>query len=174
MAVALNLTIPLKQDRESQERLRHVVASFAESFQKTVDDALASSQRVHFARLVVIPTALDEHGRWPEEGPARYLQVLTEFDGDPRAYTEFFRQELEPVFKAIFSLAEGAPPWEELNTPDRFYEYTHDLNLKSLGTSTVGDEGGYLFSASGHRTVRELVPPARLTGADHLGTASRS
>lgn len=111
MALALNLTIPLKQDAQSQERLRQLRASFSESYQTTIDKALADSKRVHFARIVVIPAALDEHDRWPDpdETPGRYLQVLTEFDGDPVEYTLFFLRTLGPVFKEIFTLAEGAP-----------------------------------------------------------------
>jgi hypothetical protein len=143
MAAALNLTVPLKQDDQTQENLRHLVASFAESVQPVIDAALARSQIVHFARILVIDN--------------KYLQVFTEFDGDPTDYTDFFRKELGPVFKAIFALAEGAPPWEELDNRDAFYKYTHNLNVTALGTSTVGNEGhGYLFSAIGDKTVREL------------------
>ena len=143
MAVALNLTAPLKQDPETQERLRHLAETFAERVQPAMEAALAKSEVVHFARVVVID--------------GKYIQVLTEFDGDPMQYTEFFRRELGPIFEAIFSMVEGAPPWEELNEPNRFFEYTHDLNLKSLGRATAGDEGrGYLFSALGDMTVREI------------------
>jgi hypothetical protein len=143
VATALNFTVPLKQDPQSQERLEQLMASFAESIQPAVDAALSRSEIVHFARVLVI-----DH---------KYLQVLTEFDGGPMDYTEFFRRELGPVFQAIFSLAEGAPAWDDLNNPNSFYEYTSNLNLHSLGSATVGNEGrGYLFSAIGDRTVREL------------------
>ena len=143
MTIALNFTVPLKQDPQSQESLKHLVASFAQSVQPQIDAALSRSQIVHFARILVIDN--------------KYLQVLTEFDGDPTDYTEFFRKELGSIFRAIFALAEGAPPWEELNNRDAFYKYTHGLNLPALGTSTVCNEGrGYLFSAVGDKTVREL------------------
>jgi hypothetical protein len=143
VAIALNFTVPLKQDPQSQESLTHLVASFAQDVQPALDAALSRSHIVHFARILVIDN--------------KYLQVLTEFDGDPMDYTEFFRKQLGPVFQAIFALAEGAPPWDELNNPNSFYEYTRTLNLRSLGTSTVGNEGrGYLFSAVGDTTVREL------------------
>jgi hypothetical protein len=147
MAIALNLTVPLKQDPQSQEALKQLAAAFSDTIQGAIDKALAASQIVHFCRVVVI----EENQR------GRYIQVLTEFDGDPMAYTEFFRIQLGMVFKGIFALAEGAPPWEELDSREAFFEYTHDLNLKSLGTSTdPNDDRGYLFSAVGDKTVREL------------------
>ncbi|MGH3933400.1 MAG: hypothetical protein ACRDS1_00205 [Pseudonocardiaceae bacterium] len=143
MTIALNFTVPLKQDPQSQEGLKHMAASFAQSVQPMIDDALSRSQIVHFARVLVIDS--------------KYLQVITEFDGDPNDYTEFFRRELGPVFQAIFALAEGAPPWEELDNRDAFFKYTHGLNIISLGTSTDCNEGrGYLFSAVGDKSVREL------------------
>jgi hypothetical protein len=143
MAIALNLTAPLKQDPETQDRLQQLAGAFAESVQPALEAALAKSEVVHFARVLVIDD--------------KYLQVLTEFDGDPMGYTEFFRKELGPVFQQIFSLVEGAPPWEELNDPNTFFEYTRKLNLTSLGRSTGSDQDrGYLFSAFGDTTVREI------------------
>lgn len=143
MAIALNFTAPLKQDDDTQSRLKHLADVFAHEIQPALDAALAKSEIVHFARVLVID--------------GKYLQVLTEFDGDPQAYTEFFRKELGPVFQLIFSLVDGAPPWDELNNPNDFYEYTSGLNLKSLGTSTsAGEDRGYLFSSIGDMTVREI------------------
>ncbi|SBW22929.1 hypothetical protein FDG2_3321 [Candidatus Protofrankia californiensis] len=143
MAIALNLTAPLKQDPESQQRLQQIAATFADGVQPVIDAALAKSETVHFARVLVIDN--------------KYIQVLTEFDGDTMAYTEFFRKNLGPVFETIFSLVESAPSWAELNNPDAFFKFTHELNLKALGRSTVGNEGrGYLFSAIGDTTVREI------------------
>jgi hypothetical protein len=144
MVFALNLTAPLKQDATSQERLERLVMGFTDELQPLIQAVLARSGIVHFARLLVI-------------GEGKYLQVITEFDGAPFDYAEFFRTELGPVFEVIFSLVEGAPPWEELNAPGAFAEFTHSLNVKALGTSTIGTEGrGYLFSAFGDATVREL------------------
>jgi len=54
MATALNFTVPLKQDPQSQESLGHLVTSFAQEVQPAIDAALARSQIVHFARIVVI------------------------------------------------------------------------------------------------------------------------
>jgi hypothetical protein len=143
MPTALNMTAPLKQDPASQQRLQQLAAVFVEQVQPKMDAVLAKSQIVHFARVLVIDD--------------KYIQVITEFDGSPEEYTEFFRKQLPSVFEAIFSLVEGAPPWEELNNPNTFHEFTHGLNVKSLGTSTDGNEGhGYMFSAFGDTTVREI------------------
>jgi hypothetical protein len=143
MANALNLTIPLKQDPQTQESLKKLVASFAQRVQPAIDAVLSRSEIVHFARILVIDD--------------KYLQVITEFDGDPVAYAEFFRKELGWVFEQIFSLAEGAPSWGELNNPGTFSEYARRHDVPALGTSTVGgDDRGYLFSAIGDKTVREL------------------
>jgi hypothetical protein len=143
MAIALNLTAPLKQDSETQEKLRHLAATFADTVQPMVDAALRRSEIVHYARVLVIDN--------------KYIQVLTEFDGDPQQYTEFFRKQLPEVFRLVFSLVEGAPSWEELDNPNDFYEFTSGINLKSLGRSTGDNEGrGYLFSAFGDMTVREI------------------
>jgi hypothetical protein len=143
MAIALNLTAPLKQDQDTQAHLQQLADTFVQQVQPALEAALAKSETVHFARVLVID--------------GKYLQVLTEFDGDPMAYTEFFRRELGPVFREIFSLVEGAPAWDELNEPNAFFEYTRALNLKALGAATTGDEDrGYLFCAVGDSTVREI------------------
>lgn len=143
MAVALNLTAPLKQDPESQQRLQRFATVFADQVQPAIDAALAKSEIVHYARVLVIDN--------------KYLQVLTEYDGDSVQYTEFFRNELGPIFQAIFSLVDGAPPWDELDNPNSFYEYSHGLNVTALGTPAVdNDSDGYLFSAFGDATVREI------------------
>lgn len=143
MALALNFTVALKQDPASQQALQELVTVFPQHFQSMMDAALAESELVHFARILVIDN--------------KYLQVLTEFDGEPMQYTEFFRTKLPQVFSQLFSLVEGAPPWEELDNPNAFYEYTHKNNIPALGSSTTaGYEHGYLFSAFGDATVREV------------------
>jgi hypothetical protein len=143
MPIALNLTAPLKQDRESQAAVAALKAGFAEHVQPLMEAALARSELVHFARVLVIDD--------------RYLQVLTEFDGDPIAYTEFFRLELRDVFRQVFELVEGAPPWEELDDQLAFYEYTQSLNLPALGETVRDDVNrGYLFAAFGDLSVKEI------------------
>ena len=142
MITALNMTVPLKQDPESLAKLQQLKAVFADRIQPEIDRALRKSRIVHFVRVLVIDD--------------KYLQVLTEFDGDPEEYTEFFRRELPHVFKPIFELAEGVPPWDELNDQDSFFEASQRLNVKALGRSTDGREGqGWLFSYFG-KTVREI------------------
>jgi hypothetical protein len=142
MITALNMTVPLKQDPESQAKLQKLKEVFADRIQPEIDRALRKSKIVHFARVLVIHD--------------RFLQVLTEFDGDPEEYTEFFRRELPHVFKPIFELAEGAPDWDDLNDQDTFFEASKRLNVKALGRSDDGREGqGWLFTYF-PRTVREI------------------
>jgi hypothetical protein len=150
MAIALNLTVKLKQDPETLAQLDQLAAAFPTQVQPLMDKALAESERVHFARVLVIDKT--------------YLQVLTEFDGDPLEYTTFFLEKLGPVFKAIFSLVEDAPSWDQLQDPNRFFEYTSSKNLRALGDS--GDpKRGYLFAALGDTSVKQLkalaAEPAR-------------
>lgn len=142
MITALNMTVPLKQDPESLAKLQKLKEVFADRIQPEIDRALRKSRIVHFARVLVIHD--------------RFLQVITEFDGDPEEYTEFFRRELPHVFKPIFELAEGAPPWDELNDQDTFFQASKHLNVKALGRSEDGrEEQGWLFSYF-PRTVREI------------------
>ena len=142
MITALNMTVPLKQDPESLAKLQKLKAVFADHIQPEIDRALRKSKIVHFARVLVIHD--------------KFLQVITEFDGDPEEYTEFFRRELPHVFKPIFELAEGAPPWDELNDQDSFFEASKHLNVKALGRSEDGREDqGWLFSYF-PKTVREV------------------
>jgi hypothetical protein len=144
MATALNMTMALKQDPQTQQLLAQVKATFADKIQPAIDAALRKSQIVHFARVLVIDD--------------KYIQVITEFDGDKQQYTEFFRKELQPVFKVIFSMAEGVPSWDELNDSNTFYKYSKGFNLKALGQSTSGDPSeGWLFSAYGDKTVKDLL-----------------
>jgi hypothetical protein len=148
MPHALNLTIPIKQDEATRQKLAQIEADFATKYQPKIDAALRKSKLVHFARVVNV------HGK--------YLQVITAYDGDHKAYTEFFRKELPDVFAALFSLADGAPSFGDLNS-DSFYELSKGMNLRSLGSSTIGetdDQGrpeGYLFSAYERRTVEDVL-----------------
>ena len=142
MITALNMTVPLKQDPESLAKLQKLKEVFADHIQPEIDRALRKSKIVHFARVLVIHD--------------KFLQVITEFDGDPEEYTEFFRRELPHVFKPIFELADGAPPWDELNDQDTFFQASKHLNVKALGRDEGGrEEQGWLFSYF-PKTVREV------------------
>ncbi|HEX8125570.1 MAG TPA: hypothetical protein VF548_08320 [Allosphingosinicella sp.] len=142
MITALNMTVPLKQDPQSLAKLQKLKELFADHIQPEIDRALRKSKIVHFARVLVIHD--------------RFLQVITEFDGDPEEYTEFFRRELPHVFKPIFELAEGVPDWDDLNDQDTFFEASKHLNVKALGRSEDGREDqGWLFSYF-PRSVREI------------------
>ena len=143
--------MPLKQDPESLAKLQQLKAVFADRIQPEIDRALRKSRIVHFARVLVIHD--------------KFLQVITEFDGDPEEYTEFFRRELPHVFRPIFELAEGAPPWDELNDQDTFFQASKHLNVKALGRDEGGREGqGWLFSYF-PRTVREIEESLAGSGA---------
>jgi hypothetical protein len=153
MITALNMTVPLKQDPESLEKLQQLKAAFADVIQPAIDAALRKSKIVHFARVLVIHD--------------KYMQVITEFDGDPMAYTEFFRLELPAVFKPIFELAEGVPPWDEINNQDSFFEASKGFQVRALGRSTDGrPEQGWLFSYF-DKSVREIEEA--LSGGDSGG-----
>ncbi|MGR8964197.1 hypothetical protein [Rhizobium leguminosarum] len=146
MTHALTLTLPLKQDLASQNKLAALAASFTDHVQPAIAGALKKSEIVHFARVVVIGN--------------KYIQVITEYEGSHQEYTEFFRRELTPVFKAIFDLAEGAP---DVNDTAAFWEYSKNHNIRSLGTSTSGSTdfdgqpAGWLFSAYDGRDVKTIL-----------------
>lgn len=156
MITSLNLTLQLKQDEETQKTVKALQEGlFAEKFQPAIDKALGDYDRVHFARVVVIEN----------ENIYQYIQVLTVFNGDRRTYTDFFLKELPDVFEAIFSLADGAPPWEELGSdPELFYEYSREANIKPLGNSLyAGNDDGYVFMAQGEMEVAEIREAIELT-----------
>jgi hypothetical protein len=160
MITALNMTVPLKQDPESLAKLQKLKEVFADHIQPEIDRALRKSKIVHFARVLVIHD--------------RFLQVITEFDGDPEEYTEFFRRELPHVFKPIFELADGAPPWDELNDQDTFFQASKHLNVKALGRSEDGrEEQGWLFSYF-PKTVREIEESLAGSGGAEAPTDSHA
>lgn len=138
MAHSLNLTLPLKQDEQTKATIAQLPQIFAGVLQPQIDAALRDSQIVHYARLVVIGD--------------QYIQILTEFDGDVRGYTDFFLDKLPKVFEAVYALVEGAPAWSDF-TPDSFFHFSKAHDIKPLGTG----EDGYLFSAYGDATVREIL-----------------
>ncbi len=144
MATALNMTMPLKQDAESQANLEEFKSNFATEVQPAIHTALAQSEIVHYARVLVLHN--------------KYIQVITEFDGEPLDYSEFFRIKLPEVFKKIFSLVEGVPSWDDLNNSQTFAQVSESFNVKSLGAAVNSEsDEGYLFCAYGDKTVREIL-----------------
>jgi hypothetical protein len=146
MTHALNLTLPIKQDSATQQKLKELKDVFETKVQPAIEAALKRSRIVHFARVVVIDN--------------KYIQVLTEYEGPHQEYTEFFRKTLTPVFAAIFALADGVP---DVGDPNAFWEFAKDHNVHSLGKATDGSidfEGrpaGWLFSAYDNKTVEEIL-----------------
>lgn len=151
MTHGLNLTLPLKQDAASQAALRKLAEIFPTEVQPKIEAALKKSKLVHFARVLVIDN--------------KYVQVITEYEGDHQEYTEFFRRELQPVFGAIFALAEGTPDVADTNA---FWEYSMRHNVRALGVASdgakdyKGQPSGWLFSAYDHKSVRDIQ--AKLDG----------
>lgn len=145
MTHALTLTLPIKQDAESQAKLKHLGETFATDLQPKIEKALRESHIVHFARVVLIDN--------------RYLQVITEYEGSHREYTELFRKELVGVFGALFSLTDYKG---DVTDPNGFWEFAKSCNVRSLGNHTHGGldfEGkvaGWLFSAYDHKDVRTI------------------
>jgi hypothetical protein len=146
MTHALNLTLPIKQDAETQAELEKLEAIFADQVQPLIDAALRKSRIVHFARVLVIEN--------------KYIQVITEYEGSHQEYTEFFRRELTPVFAKIFSLTDGLP---DVRDPNTFFEFSKNHNVRSLGkaadnsTDINGKPSGWLFSAYDHMKVEDIL-----------------
>ena len=133
----LNATLPLKQDAESQAKLKAFAAEFETKWLPQVWDVLKKSQMVHYARFTVIDN--------------KYMQILTEFDNDFVDYSKFFAKQLPDFFRTVFTLVENAPPpptpgaERDLGT---IFQFIDKVNLPCVG--------GRAFSAYGSRTVAEI------------------
>lgn len=148
MANALNLTLRIKQDAETLARLAKIAEIFPTQIQPKIDAALRESKIVHFARVLVIDN--------------KYLQVITEYDGDHQDYTEFFRHKLPDVFGMLFGLAENAPDASAMGDKKAFFEFSKTLQIRALGDDPNGPDqdgvtAGYLFSAYGNRQVKDIL-----------------
>jgi hypothetical protein len=150
MPHALNFAIKIKQDEATLARLKDLERDFPNGIQQKIGDALRESNLVHFARVVVIDNA--------------YLMVITEYDDDPEAYTEFFREKLPDVFGLLFSFAEEPPTRDVLGDKQKFFNLAKNCNYRSLGNSeaslmgVTGESEGYLFSATGEMPVTAILP----------------
>jgi hypothetical protein len=132
----LNVTLPLKQDADSQAKIAAFAGRFATDYWPTVRKVLADSKMVHYARFVVVGT------------PPRYIQILTEYDTDFRVYTDYFADNLKDFFAAVFSLVEGAPPPGAPIDREAVYQLVKRFDLPCLGK--------VFFSAFGELTVKEI------------------
>lgn len=143
MAHSLNLTLKIKQDATTLAKLEEFKKKFP-LLQGQITAAMKESRILHFARVVVIEN--------------KYLQVLTEYDGDRKAYTEFFRSKLPDIFKMVFSLAEDAPNPANLDDPDLFFSFSKDKDIRPLGDSLSNDpDDHFVFSAYGNLTVEQIL-----------------
>lgn len=145
MTHGLNLVIPLKQDAETKAKLAQLDQSFATQIQGEIEDALADSKMVHFARVFAIED--------------KYILVITEYEGSHEEYIEFFRVKLPNVFRKIFDLAALDV---DVGNPAAFAKAAIGCNIRSLGLATDpskdfnGNPAGWLFSAYKHKTVRDI------------------
>src|SRR4051794_30495687 len=93
----LNATLPLKQDAESQAKLKEFRDKFKADWAPEVWKVLKDSNMVHYARFTVT-----EDNKW--------LQILTEYDGDFITYSKFFAKHLSKFFRAVFGLVDAELP----------------------------------------------------------------
>jgi hypothetical protein len=137
----LNATLPLKQDPDSQAKIKEFAENFATEHLPKVWQVLKDSQMVHYARFVVIAD---------EKGTPKFIQILTEYDTDFITYSKFFAKYLGDFFRTVFTLVEGGPPPTEGREADlvKIFEFIKERNLPCVG--------GKAFSAIGPRTVKEV------------------
>jgi hypothetical protein len=132
----LNVTLPLKQDADSQAKIKALGEQFATVYWPKVRKVLSDSKMVYYARFVIVGD------------PPRYLQILTEYDSDFRIYTDYFADNLQDFFSAVFAVVEGAPPPGTPITREFVYKLVQNFDLPCLGQ--------VWFSAFGELTVKEI------------------
>jgi hypothetical protein len=146
----LNFFVPIRQDAATLAKLAALKVRFATDDQHKIEAAARKSKIIHFLRVLVLHD--------------KFFVVLTEYDGGHKEYAEFFRKELNDLFKEIFSLADLDVDWKNVNNEQAFYEASKNFQIKSLGQSIYGELGpdgkpaGYLFSAYRDRAVEEILP----------------
>lgn len=144
----LNLFIPIRQNDDGIAKLRELERRFATDDQQKIEEAAQASNILHFLRIV----NLDD----------KYLCVITEYDGDHLEYSEYFRKNLNDLFKYIFEMADIDVNWDEINQEIPFYHAAKKFHRPSMGRSTYGEIGpdqepaGYLFSAYDNKSVEDI------------------
>src|SRR5262245_56018186 len=119
----LTLTLPLKQDAASQEKLAWLQKEVfnTDRFKKIINDALNESEAVYFAQFLVLDN--------------KYIQIITTFDGDDREYALFFFEKLRDFYKPVYELVEEGPTGDDFNLqnylsfneahkPEPFFSYS--------------------------------------------------
>lgn len=145
----LNFFVPIRQDAEALKKLQELKDTFAKVDQDLIEAAARKSRIIHFLRVLV----LDD----------KYLVVLTEYEGGHKEYAEFFRKELNELFKKIFEMADIEVDWNDVNNEPAFYAAASKFQIRSLGNSIYDEMGpddkpaGYLFSAYKNRSVEDIL-----------------
>jgi len=84
--------------------------------QAKLNEALTTVGTVHFARFLFVPNT-------------QLLFVLTEYDGDFSTYIEAFVQRLGPIFDALLSFMDPAPPLPVSKYPKEFEAFIRKYNV---------------------------------------------
>src|SRR4051794_22170313 len=103
----LNFFVPIRQDEESLKKLQELKDNFSKVDQDLIEKAARKSKIIHFLRVLVLQD--------------KYFVVLTEYDGGHKEYSEFFRTELNSLFKKIFEIADIEVDWNNVNNEPAFY-----------------------------------------------------
>ena len=122
----LNLMLTIKPDQAP------AVAAYLLANQAGINNALTEVGTVHFARFLFVPGT-------------QILLVLTEYDGDFAAYIQAFTKLLGPVFDAVLSYMDPAPPLPVEQNVDAFGAFVKQYNL------TTG-----LYAAYPYCTVQQI------------------
>src|SRR5215475_2512540 len=132
----LTLTLPLKQDAASQEKLARLQEGEFKSddFKKMIKYALDESEAVYFAQFLV----LDK----------KYIQIITTFDGDDREYAIFFFEKLQRLYKPVYELVEGGPTDDDFNL-ENYLSFNEAHKPKPF----------FKYSAFRNKTLKDITGP---------------
>jgi len=167
----LNLTLPIKQDDQSQAEIRSFASQFGDTAQPITNQIMRQSRDVHHARAVVIEY----------QGKVLFLQVITEYDSDFKIYTKWFAAKLPDFFAALFHFVPDGLTLDEIKDPDKLDDKYHNVKkalrngkkftVRRQGTDDKGDLKEELLKAEWSiSTTNRRVRIYKLTamGAKHL------